>query len=81
MAAVEYSPIKDVYADDIDHIEVLGDTVRIVFFTWEDGEKVVVAKIVRPKASFNVLFAERVRHAQAEYEATKHERKIVRAIN
>lgn len=81
MRAIECAAIADVYADDIDHIEVLGENVRIVFFTWQDGERIVVAKIVRPRATFNVMFAERVKMAQAEFEARQQDRKLVVALN
>ncbi len=79
MRAIENAPIGDVYADDIDHIEMLGENVRIVFYTWEAGMKVVVAKIVRPRATFNVLFAERIKKAQAEFDA--RQRKLLPAAN
>jgi hypothetical protein len=75
--AIENAPITDTYADDIDHIEILGDNVRIVFFTWEHGERIVVAKIVRPLSTFNTIFAARLKAAQAEYEAHMRVRRLM----
>jgi hypothetical protein len=54
---VELMPITDIYADGIGEIENLGDCFRMIFFTYsrplEGGatERVVVAKVVRPKKS------------------------------
>jgi hypothetical protein len=79
--AVEPVPISDIYADDIDHFEILGENVRIYFYTWEDGERVIVAKIVRPLSTFNTLFAARLRDAQAEYQARLRDRMPMVAVN
>ena len=54
---VEVVPINDIYADGIGSVENLGDCFRTIYFTFSwplDGgaiERVVVAKIVRPKKS------------------------------
>lgn len=54
---VEAMPISDIYADGIGDIENLGDCFRTIYFTFSkplDGgaiERVVVAKLVRPKKS------------------------------
>lgn len=54
---VEVMPISDIYADGIGQIENLGDCFRMIFYTYskplEGGaqERVVVAKIIRPKKS------------------------------
>lgn len=56
-ALVEGMPVSDVYADGIGAIEDLGDCFRTIYFTYsrplEGGaiERVVVAKLVRPKKS------------------------------
>ena len=50
--AIEIFPVPDIYADGIDSVEILGENIRLTFFTWRDGEKVVVARLVRPKSSF-----------------------------
>jgi hypothetical protein len=52
--AVEMFPVPDIYADGIAEVEVLGDgaNIRLTFFTWRNGEKVIVARIVRPRSSF-----------------------------
>jgi hypothetical protein len=52
MQAIEYVPIADVYADDLSHVEICGPNVRFVFcIEAAGGERVVVAKIVRPLAT------------------------------
>lgn len=54
---VETMSVADIYADGIGEIENLGDCFRMIFFTYsrplEGGaiERVVVAKLVRPKKS------------------------------
>lgn len=48
---VEIAPIADIYADDIGAIELIGENVRIVFYTEQNGEKVVCCKLVRPVKS------------------------------
>lgn len=54
---VETSIVTDIYADGIGDIENLGDCFRTIYFTFsrplEGGavERVVVAKLVRPKKS------------------------------
>lgn len=54
---VEMMPISDIYADGIGEIENLGDCFRAIYFTFSrppDGgaiERVMVAKLVRPKKS------------------------------
>lgn len=48
---LQYGPIRDFYADGVDHLEVVGDNFRIIYFVWEhiDGEwkKVAVESAVR----------------------------------
>jgi hypothetical protein len=55
---VELMPISDIYADGIAEVESLGDNFRTIYYTYtrpydcdEAIERVVVAKIVRPKKS------------------------------
>ena len=52
--AVEMSPIADIYADGISDVEILGDgvNIRLTFFTWRNGEKIICARVVRPRSSF-----------------------------
>ncbi len=52
--AIEMFPVPDIYADGIADVEVLGDgeNIRITFFTWRHGEKVIVCRMVRPRASY-----------------------------
>jgi hypothetical protein len=52
MEAVEMSPIPDIYADGIADVELLGDNIRLTFFTWRGGEKIIVCRLVRPKSSY-----------------------------
>lgn len=67
MRAIENAAINDVYADGIDHLDIIGNgqIVRIVYFTWENGEKVITAKVVRPLATFNRKLEELVEEAKA----------------
>lgn len=48
---LEPCPISDIYADGIGRVENLGNCLRLVFFTWSEGERVVVAKLIRPVSS------------------------------
>ena len=52
---IEPFAVIDIYADGIDHIENLGNVMRIVYFTWQRigsvMQRTCVAKIVRPTAS------------------------------
>jgi hypothetical protein len=34
----ELGPITDLFAEDIDRIEVLGENVRLVFWRWKSGD-------------------------------------------
>lgn len=54
---VEPTQIGDIYSDGIADIELLGENVRLLLFTFEHGIRVVVAKIVLPKAAIkgNIL--------------------------
>lgn len=54
--AVEKAPIIDTYSDGIDHIEICGPNVRLVYFTWDGDEKVIVAKIIRPIEGLSMGF-------------------------
>lgn len=45
---VESTPIADIYADGIGSVEILGDNVRIIFYTQDNGEKIISCKLVRP---------------------------------
>lgn len=52
MRAVENAAITDIYACGIDRVDLLpGGNVRVVFYTEEQGERVIVCKIVRPANS------------------------------
>lgn len=48
MRATESVPISDIYADGLSHLEICGPNVRFVYFVWENGQKIVTAKIVKP---------------------------------
>lgn len=48
---IEPTPIPDIYADDIAHVEIIGPNVRLTYFTWQAGERIVVCKLVRPISS------------------------------
>ena len=53
-ALVEGHPIKDIYADGVADVELLaGGNVRLILFTWERGQRVIVARIVQPQASIS----------------------------
>ena len=45
---VEPITIPDVYADGME-VEDLGVCVRLIMWTWHRGERIVVAKLIRPK--------------------------------
>jgi hypothetical protein len=62
--AVEIFPVPDIYADGIAEVEILGENIRLTFFTWRNGEKVIVARLVRPRSSFVAID-----HIQAILEA------------
>lgn len=51
MALLQYGPIQDIYADGVDHLEVVGQNFRIIYFVWQsiDGEwkKVALEQAVR----------------------------------
>lgn len=56
---VELTTITDVFAEDIDHVEILGGNARVVYWRWRmsdgDGRWQRVAlewAIVRPLTSF-----------------------------
>jgi hypothetical protein len=51
MNIIEPFPVTDIYVDDIGDVEMLGPNVRITYITWQHGEAVAVAKIVRPASS------------------------------
>lgn len=65
MRAVENAAINDVYADGIERLDICGPNVRIVYYTWENGEKIITAKVVRPLATFNRRLEELVQEAKA----------------
>lgn len=48
---IEPTPIPDIYADDIAMVELVGPNVRLTYFTWQEGQRVVVCKLVRPRES------------------------------
>ncbi len=52
--AIEMFPVPDIYADGIADIEVLGDgeNIRVTFFTWRNGERIIVCRMVRPRTSY-----------------------------
>ena len=66
--AVEMFPVPDIYADGIAEVEILGDgvNIRLTFFTWRNGEKIIVARLVRPRSSFLAID-----HIQAIIEAQR----------
>lgn len=53
MRLIEPYPILDVYADGIGGVEILGTCVRLTFFTWQAGDRLVVAKIIRQQATLD----------------------------
>lgn len=48
---IEMMPVPDIYADDVAMVEILGPNVRLTYFTWQDGQRIVVCKLVRPRDS------------------------------
>ena len=44
---VERVALTDIYADGIADVELLGDNVRLIYFTWERGQKYCVGTRVR----------------------------------
>ena len=64
--AAEIFPVPDIYADGISDVESLGENIRLTFFTWRDGEKIIVARLVRPRSSFLAID-----HIQAILEAKR----------
>lgn len=48
---IEPIAVVDVYADDVAFVELLGPNVRLTYFTWQDGMRVVVCRLVRPRES------------------------------
>lgn len=78
MDAIDNAGVPDIYADDIETVEVVGPNVRVIFFTWQgppgNRQKVVVAKIVRPieqagKGKLGRLVCERIAQTIAANEA------------
>lgn len=55
MAILEPYPVPDIYSDGIAHVDNLGNCFRTTYYTWSraggQGERVAVAKIVRPISS------------------------------
>ena len=39
--------LTDIYADGIADVELLGDNVRLIYFTWERGQKYWLGTRVR----------------------------------
>lgn len=48
---IEPFVIPDIYADDIAMVELVGPNVRLTYFTWQEGQRVVVCRLVRPRES------------------------------
>ena len=49
---VEQALVPDIYASGIGKLEIIDKVcIRLTFYVVQDGERVVVAKIVRPIAS------------------------------
>jgi hypothetical protein len=75
MTTVELIPISDIYTDGVGAVEVLGENVRIIYYTWEgppgERNKVVVAKLVMPidavneRALAKMLFAQLAAQCEA----------------
>jgi len=61
---IEPVSIPDIYADDLGTVELLGPNVRQYYFVWSEGQKVVVAKIVRPLVTIDA--GQLIRMVQAE---------------
>jgi hypothetical protein len=52
---VEVVPIMDVYADGVADLEVISSVnVRVTLYTHHQGQKIVVAKIVRPLRGWGI---------------------------
>lgn len=60
---VELYPIPDIYADDVASVEVIGSNVRLTYFTWQNGQRVVVCRLVRPMSSIKGTVREMLRTA------------------
>jgi hypothetical protein len=52
---VEVVPIMDVYCDGVADLEVVSSVnVRVTLYTHHQGQKIVVAKIIRPLRGFGI---------------------------
>jgi hypothetical protein len=48
--------VRDVYADELDCVELCGGgNVRLVYVTYTGGKKVVVARLIRPMHTIQAL--------------------------
>jgi len=74
--AEETAPIADIYADGVADVELLGDgeNIRITFFTWSRGQKIVVCKLVRPTSSYLTtdMFRVMIENRRRSSTATTH---------
>jgi hypothetical protein len=60
----ETSPIGDIYVDGICDVELLGTNVRLIFYTWAQGERVVVCKLVQPLSAAGADVREMLAHKE-----------------
>jgi len=67
---IENAAIVDAYADDIGRIEFLsGGNVRLVFYTYEEGQCIVTVKIVGPLQNLAAKLIEMMPQAKAALHA------------
>jgi hypothetical protein len=62
---IEVTPIADIYADGVACVELCGPNVRLIYYVVTGGEKVIVAKIVRPLESVKGMLLQMVAAARA----------------
>jgi hypothetical protein len=65
MRAIENAAVMDIYADGIERLDICGPNIRIVYFTWDNGQKIITAKVIRPLVTFNLMLEKLVNEAKA----------------
>ena len=53
--ATETTMLPDIYADAIDHVEIIGPNVRLTYYSVVEGEKIISARIVMPIVNIGSL--------------------------
>jgi len=67
------SEITDIYADELDSVEICGPNVRLIYVTYFNGEKQIVARIIRPMVALQHLAVSDSRFAKLVLQArTNH---------